>query len=288
MKDWILATTTALVAVAGLTVYSPPASAVEPQREAAPRTKIFPTAYAWASSMRQDAAAPAPALRPAIAGNNSIGHVEERGGPMIAETAWNPEHQYAGYVYSPGACDHTPPCVNHLWDGYCQRPHRCNLGHHLHRCCGVATNGCSTCGGGAAISSGDSGCGCGGGVSFGGCHGCRLHGTRYFNNPIGFGGCSSCSTCAAPAPVCSSCNTGYGLGHFGHKCRSWFGNLCNACDGGMSCGCSDGIGGGMIDGGAGNAPEVVPTPAKDVPTPTADDAKSARKTINRYVPWSLK
>jgi hypothetical protein len=46
-----------------------------------------------------------------------------------------------------------------------------------------------------------------------------------------------------------------------------------------------------MEGGApaGNGPEVVPTPARDLPSPPpADDAKSARKTINRYVPWSLK
>jgi|GEM_PF-3433232 len=288
MKDWILATTTAFVAVAGL---AGAASAAEPwsspppksggMRGSSPRAQVFPTAFAWANSMRQEAPL-TPVPRPAVAGHAHIGQqspderVDE--GATIAATAWNHEHQYNGYVYSPGACDHTPPCVDHLWNGYCQRPHRCfSHGHHFHRHCGMRMGGCSSCGD-------DGGCGCGHGhgALFGGCHGCRLHGHRHARSC----GAPACNTCS------SGCGHGLGLGHFGHKCRGWFNNLCNTYDGGMACGCSDGMNGGVIENGKpANGPELVPTPAtdSDLPTPPpADDAKSARKTFNRYTPWSLK
>lgn len=246
------------------------------------RTPVFPAAYAWANSMRQEAApAPAPAaggpaLRPAIVGANTIGQGgSERGiagsseyGGTIAATAWNGEHQYTGYVYSPGACDYTPPCVDHLWDGYCQRPHRCHPhGHFLHRGCGH-NMGCSTC---------NSGCGSGG-CHFGGLHGCRLHGFKHH-----FAGSSCC------APVCNTCSTGCGHGLFSGKHRGWFASLCDSCDGGMSCGCATPVG----SGPAGDAPsngEPIPTPAaEDAPAtpPAADEAKSARG-FKLYIPWSIK
>ncbi len=282
MKDWILASATALVAVTGL---AGAASAAEPYsspplRGSTPRAQIFPAAHAWVNSMRQETAAAAPA-RPAIVGHANIGQgsneqaVAGDHSATIAATAWNGEHQYTGYVYSPGACDHTAPCVDNLWNGYCQRPHRCHLGHghHFHRCCGLATSGCSTCGGG------DTGCGCNFG-HFGGCHGCRLHGLKHFG-----GGCSTC------APGCNTCGGGCHFGHFGHKCRGWFHSLCNACDGGMSCGCEDGVESYGAPSSNGKSPEVVPTPAADAPMapPEADDAKSARRNaINRYLPWSIK
>ena len=96
-----------------------------------------------------------------------------------------------GYVYAPGACDYTPPCVNHLWDGYEQRPHRCS-GIHMHGGCrGLhGCGGCNTCG------SAPSG-GCGGHCSLLK----RAHGWH-------FGGCSSCGdiapSCAAPSCGCDS------------------------------------------------------------------------------------
>jgi hypothetical protein len=285
MKDWILTSATAIVAVAGL---AGAVSAAEPYssppvRSSPPRAQIFPAAHAWVNSMRQDAAAPAPA-RPAIVGHANIGQggneqaIVGDHGATIAATAWNGEHQYTGYVYSPGACDHTAPCVDNLWNGYCQRPHRCHLGHHFHRGCGMAM-GCSTCNSGC-----DTGCGCKFGGHFGGCHGLRLHGMKHFG----------CSSCAAPvcAPACNTCSSGcgfgHGFGHLGHKCRGWFASLCNSCDGGMSCGCADGVE--SYGAPAGNNPEVVPTPAADAPMapPPADDAKSARRnTFNRYLPVSF-
>jgi hypothetical protein len=280
MKTWILASATVLVAVAGLAHGAEPWSSPPNRGSPAPaRTKVFPTAHAWVNSMRQEAAAPAPAepaLRPAIVGNGNIGQSgNERAvvgngfehGAMIAATAWNGEHQYTGYVYSPGACDHTPPCVNHLWDGYCQNPCRCRPhGHHFHRGCGHHM-GCSTC---------NSGC------NMGGCHGCRLHGLRHF-------GGSSCGCETA----CNTCDTGcghrHGCGLFSGKHRGWFASLCASCDGGMSCGCAAPIGGDALPSNA----EPIPTPATDDKMPPLppqdDDAKSARRnTINRYLPWSIK
>lgn len=278
MKTWILASATALVAVAGLAQAAEPWSS-PPGRGSPARTPVFPTAHAWVNSMRQEAAVPAPAapaLRPAIVGSGNIGQSgNERPtvgnafehGATIAATAWNGEHQYAGYVYSPGACDYTPPCVDHLWDGYCQNPCRCRTHcHHFHRGCGL-NMGCSTCN-----------TGCQSSCSFGGCHGCRLHGLKHF-------GGSSCGCQTG----CNTCNTGCGHGFGGlfAKHRGWFGNLCNACDGGMSCGCAASING---DAPPSNA-EPITNPAGDkAPVPTADDdAKSARRnTINRYLPWSMK
>jgi len=38
-----------------------------------------------------------------------------------------------GYVYSPGACDYSPPCVWNLWGGYFSNPCRCHNHHWLHK-----------------------------------------------------------------------------------------------------------------------------------------------------------
>ena len=101
-----------------------------------------------------------------------------------------------GYVYAPGACDYTPPCVNHLWDGYVQRPHRC-YPPHMHGChgqrgCG-SSGGCDTCGSASS-------CGCGGHCSLLK----RAHGW-HFGGKV-WGGCSSCGdiapSCAAPSCGC--------------------------------------------------------------------------------------
>jgi len=206
------------------------------------------------------------------AGNGAVGNGVVANGAVISQTAWNTEHFYTGYVFGPGSCDWTPPCVDHLWNGYCQRPCRCGGGHGhfhsmFHHSCGGCgqSNGCATCGNNYGS--------CGGG-----CHGCRLHGGRHH------GGCgNSCSTCNTCTAAC-----GCGGGHFGKhlraKCNSWYNNLCNACDGGMSCGCAAPV-------GNGTGAESIPAPAPDVPNPAPmpDNGNSARRNlINRYVPWSLK
>lgn len=292
MKLWILGPVAALVTVAGLA-----GQAAEPwnnqasnqalrasaTRATGARTPVFPTAHAWVNSMRQETATPA--RPPAITGNTigmgsaarEAGDAAVGNGAVISQSAWNHEHQYTGYVYGPGSCDSTPPCVDHLWDGYCQRPHRCgghHHGRHFRGGCGFAVQGCSSCGTSADVGCA-SGCDSGCGVAMK-CHGCKLHAfkQRFASN------CDSCAT------SCDTCGHGHKL--FSGKHRGWFASLCDSCDGGMSCGCAASIG----DGPKG---ETVPTPAIDMPgeapapMPTVDDAKSARRnTINRYIPWSFK
>ncbi|QDU29162.1 hypothetical protein ETAA8_42690 [Anatilimnocola aggregata] len=280
MKSWILASATALVAVAGLAGHAAEPWSNPQVRSSAARTPVFPAAHAWVNSMRQETAAPtAPALAPAITGHAGVGMNSPRevigDGAMISQTSWNHEHQYTGYVFGPGSCDYTPPCVDHLWNGYCQRPHRCHgHGHrhcHLRGSCGIATSGCATCDTGSAASC-DSGCG----VARS-CHGCFLHSGRHRYTGLSCG--NSCSSCG------DACGTGCGHGHglFSGKHRGWFANLCNACDGDLSCGCAAPV-------GDMSSPESVPTPAADDnAAPLADDAKSARREmLNRYIPWSLK
>lgn len=94
---------------------------------------------------------------------------------------WNGTH--SGYVYAPGACDYTPPCVDHLWDGYEQHFLRCHplpmRSHH----------GCRGCNAGM-----DSGCGC---ESVGrGCRTKRAH-AWHFGGKIW-----SCASCGDIAPSC--------------------------------------------------------------------------------------
>ena len=292
MKLWMLAPAAVLVAVAGLSGHAAEPWNGTSTRASANRAPIFPAAHAWVNNLRQDAAAPAPAASPApaISGHGNIGMGTPSrevlsgevigSGAVISHTAWNHEHQYTGYVYGPGSCDHTPPCVDHLWDGYCQRPHRCG-GHHRH-ChfrggCGIAMQGCSSCGDNANVAC-SSGCDSGCGVAMK-CHGCKLHAWKH--RLKGCGCEPACDT------GCDSCATacGHGCKLFSGKHRGWFGSLCSTCDGGMSCGCATPI-------GDGPKAEDVPTPSADSPmedAPAADDAKSARRnTINRYLPWSFK
>lgn len=294
MRIWILASAASLAALAG---FADAPSAAEPwgapQRSSAARAPIFPAAHAWVNSLKQEVApappAPGPALRPAIAGNSigqgSGGTPGENGyaaGATIAPTAWNHEHVYSGYVFGPGSCDHTPPCVNHLWDGYCQRPCRCGHGLHFQRQC---FQGCGGGGGCATCGQASVGCSsCGGGGHFG-CHACSLHQFKHRLASTFDMGCNtcgnSCGTTCAPA-----CGCGHKL--FGGLHRGWFGNLCSACDGGMSCGCSDGLGGSAPSALPNSpAPELVPKPALNGPPEVpADDAKSARRST-RFVSGSL-
>ena len=84
-------------------------------------------------------------------------------------------------------CDYTAPCTSHLWDGYVQRPHRCNTGHFGH-------GGCGSCGGASAR--GQSACGCGAGGCQNRYHQCRIFG----KNGGGSIGCTSCSDPCASLP----------------------------------------------------------------------------------------
>ncbi len=174
---------------------------------------------------------------------------------------------YNGYVYSPDACDFRPPCIDHLWDGYCQHYARCD-GLHW----GGRFWGCHHCGG----------CGL-----FGrGCHhGCgKSHG---------------CDSCAAKTPDCGiaakpscgaepSCDCGghhWHIGHhwngFGHKCRHmWHRTKAHwSCACGTDVGCACGV-----DAKGGYA---APLPAGDAPPPAplpeVDEQRASLETEEREV-----
>ncbi len=98
-----------------------------------------------------------------------------------------------GYVYSPGACDHKPPCIDHLWDGYEQKPHRCDPIHMRGGCRGMhgcgAVSGCDSCGGHCSLLK-------------------RAHGWHFGGRVCG----SGCSSCGSIAPSCAAPSCGYDAG----------------------------------------------------------------------------
>ena len=169
------------------------ANAVEPRLNAPrlARVPVTPARYAV-----DDPAVPTPATaapRAAITPHAPV-HYRSATWDIWSGTA-------TGYVYSPGACDYTPPCVNHLWDGYVQTFHRCHPvhmhGHHcrMHGCdaCGSAGGvfaGCDSCGSGSS-------CGCGGHASLLK----RAHGW-HFGGKV-YGGCYSCGS-IAPSCGCDA------------------------------------------------------------------------------------
>jgi hypothetical protein len=128
-----------------------------------------------------------------------------------------------GYVYSPGACDYSPPCIDHLWNGYAQWPKRCNPYHGLFNRCG---NGC------------DNGCGCGNMVGCGKGCGCAPSCTTKAgcgcSEPVG---CTTAVGDCGCKPVCGAC-------HSFHLCDKWrcftahWHRSCDSCSAPISCGCS--------------------------------------------------
>ena len=100
----------------------------------------------------------------------------DKTGPM-------PLYGDGGYVYSPGACDCSAPCISHLWNGYYQNPKRCNPHQLFNRHCG-----CNAC---------DNGCG-----SCGHCHPML---TRLFGHGCcNANSCTSAASCGCAAPVCTT------------------------------------------------------------------------------------
>jgi hypothetical protein len=169
-SGWIVFSVAALVAVA--------TNAAEP-RLAPPRlAKVSVNAARFAEEPHEAPPAAAPRQAP----------ITPHAPVLYRQASWDIWSGTAtGYVYAPGACDYTPPCVNHLWDGYVQRPHRC-YPPHMHGGC-RGQHGCGSCGG----------CGtCGSGSSCGGGH-CsllkRAHGW-HFGGKVWSGGCSSCGDIA--------------------------------------------------------------------------------------------
>jgi hypothetical protein len=122
-----------------------------------------------------------------------------------------------GYVYGPGTCDCSPPCISHLWAGYYQNPKRCHPHQWGNRGCG-AYNAC--------------GCGCNTGLFAKDC--CNT-----------CGGTGSCS-CAAPVtcttaapdcsckPVCGKCRHC----HVGHRFLAHWNCGCSSCATPVGCGCA--------------------------------------------------
>jgi hypothetical protein len=167
------------------------------------------------------------------------------GGEIAAGEGYCEAAVEGGYVYGPGSCDDSAPCVDHLWDGYVKRPHRCHLGHgHRHGCrTGLCGAGWSYNGLGA------------------GCPGCGFKLKNWFGH-----GCSDCADDCGAESACDSGSCGGGLGLFKHHGRAtcdpcessglghrfkhgglgrfWaacFGDNCG-CDGAIDgCGCSEGI-----------------------------------------------
>lgn len=179
------------------------------------------------------------------------------------QATWNVwSGTYNGYVYSPDACDYRPPCIDHLWDGYCQRPLRCD------------------------------------GMHFGlwGCRSCGHHGgCGHFGHRHGCGKAWGCDSCAAKAPDCGmaakpacgaepSCDCsghGWHLGHhlhgFNHKCRHlWHRTKAHwscACGTDVSCGCG-------VDGKGGS---MAPIEVDDMPPAPMPESEEKKASLEREV-----
>ena len=120
-----------------------------------------------------------------------------------------------GYIYGPGACDCSPPCIWDLWSGYIQNPLRCRA-HLLHKHCGCGNCGsCSRCCGRACdVSCTTKAPSCGAPVS-----------------------CSPAVPDCGCKPVCGKCR------HF-HMGDRWRGftahwhRSCDSCSAPLGCGCA--------------------------------------------------
>lgn len=188
---------------------------------------------------------------------------------LYRQATWNIwAGTYNGYVYSPDACDYRPPCIDHLWDGYCQRPLRCG-GLHW---------GCRHCGGD-----------CGHCGHFGHRHGC------------GCGEAIGCDSCVSKAPACGmemkpscgaepSCDCGghgWHLGHhwnglqhrchhFRHGCRAHWSCACGA---DVSCGCG-------VEGKGDSAP-MPDAGAPPAPMPELEEKKASAEVDQEVRPIKL-
>lgn len=155
-----------------------------------------------------------------------------------------------GYVYGPGTCDCSPPCIWDLWAGYSMNPLRCRAGMHGCRsghcrsCCGTVAKNCGVTCGSATPS-------CGAPVSCGA--------------PISCG--TAVSDCGCK-PVCGKCR------HF-HLGERWRGFTAH-----WHCGCGTAIGcGAAVDCGC--ATPVAPMmsekqASQGPPVPLPEDAALLR------------
>jgi len=165
-----------------------------------------------------------------------------------------------GYVFAPGSCDCSPPCIWGLWTGYFQNPLRCNPGHLLHRHCGA-------CGDGGACGNG---CGLFGGHRSKGCNNCNTGCAAAV-------GCSTPMTCTTAAPdcgckpvCCGKCRQCHRGGHW-HGFMAHWNSGCNSCSSTLGCGCSTPVGCGCstpLDAGLYSEKQASQGP----PTPLPEDA----------------
>jgi hypothetical protein len=147
-----------------------------------------------------------------------------------AETSPSDKNGYAGpvpmhgdgYVFTPGSCDCSPPCVWDLWTGYSQNPKRCHQGcHSLHRHCG-----CGDCGRCRLFSRCGSACDVG----------CAKPSctTPSCAEPV------SCTTAAADCgckPVCGRCRH-FHVGQRWQGFRAHWTRSCDSCSSPLGCGCT--------------------------------------------------
>lgn len=212
-----------------------------------------------ATLTQAEAAPPAPAER---IGSDTPVHYRQ--------ATWNIWGGYHGYVYTPDACDYTPPCVDHLWDGYQQYFHRCE-GFHW-----GWGRGCHSCGRGH-------------------CGHCRRH--RGCGDKIG------CDSCVAKAPACGiekapvcgiekapACGVEPSCGCHGHRWHwghHWNG-LCHKSRhfwhrtrAHWSCSCGTDIGCGCgVDAKGGYPQPSIDAPGEDqppAPIPTAEETQASHK-----------
>lgn len=172
-----------------------------------------------------------------------------------------PMYGNGGYVYSPGACDYSPPCIWNLWGGYFSNPCRCHNHHWLNKHCGC--NACGACG-----DSCNTGCGIG--------HHCHLF-HKFCGQGCGCGNsCTTSADCGCAAPTCSTaadcgCSKPVcGKCHHCHLCGKWRNHMahwscgCDSCSSPLGCGCT--------------TPTAAPIPASEKqatqswPTPLPEEA----------------
>jgi hypothetical protein len=126
-----------------------------------------------------------------------------------------------GYVFAPGSCDCSPPCIADLWAGYVQNPLRCRHGH-CHRHCG-----CGHCG---AACGPFNRCGIACGVS------CSAPSCAA---PT----CSQPVSCTASVldcgckPVCGRCRH-FHVGERWRGFRAHWHSGCDSCSAPLGCGCT--------------------------------------------------
>lgn len=207
-------------------------------------TALLLALAAGAPLLAAEPAGPAPGepvARPAIwpgklgfgflSGNHVRPVSNAAGGEIVAGEHYGGGVIAGGDVYGPGSCECQPPCVNHLWDGYVQRPRRCgHFGHH--------GRGCQSCG------AGYSGFGCGCGLKLG----------SWFGSGCDSGCGDACETDCGAVADCGACGRkplfggcklfgcgghsysglGCGCGPFKH---GGLGKFWASCFGGDDCGC---------------------------------------------------